>query len=193
MKCPKCGFNSFEFYDKCKKCSVDLLGFKQTYSISSLVLPLEAKERLAAEFRSAEGETDQVNDTPETHNDIFSFNLPEDSSSLQPNQGNDPFNFDEPSPNVNELSGTISEDDAFADLLESTPRSEASPFEESKMDDTIGYAPVKSTDSTPGPGEFDLENFSWDDTPTAASPTGSVEPADDFDTLFGDTKETPKK
>lgn len=40
MKCPKCGYNSFEFLDNCKKCSHDLSAFKQTHGIRAVVLPL---------------------------------------------------------------------------------------------------------------------------------------------------------
>ncbi len=37
MKCPKCGFNSFEFLDSCKKCGVSLESFKKSLGISSVV------------------------------------------------------------------------------------------------------------------------------------------------------------
>lgn len=33
MKCPKCGYNSFEFLDNCKKCNADLRSLKQTLGI----------------------------------------------------------------------------------------------------------------------------------------------------------------
>src|SRR5665647_606297 len=132
MKCPKCGFNSFEYYDSCKKCSSDLTGYKQTYSITSMVLPQEAKEKLAAEFRSAETVTDQIEDGAETHDDIFSFDLPDNSPSA-PIQANDnPFNFDKPSPDVIQPGSSQSEDDVFGDLLESTPQSDESPFAAAK-------------------------------------------------------------
>ena len=39
MKCPKCGFNSFEYLDNCKKCNNDLTAFKQSLGIQSIVLP----------------------------------------------------------------------------------------------------------------------------------------------------------
>ena len=42
MKCPKCGFNSFEFLDNCKKCGNDLIAFKESHGIRPIVLtPLE--------------------------------------------------------------------------------------------------------------------------------------------------------
>lgn len=34
MKCPKCGYNSFEFLDNCKKCKHDLSAFKQSLGIN---------------------------------------------------------------------------------------------------------------------------------------------------------------
>jgi hypothetical protein len=37
MKCPKCGFNSFEFLENCKKCGTDLASFKRSHSISPIV------------------------------------------------------------------------------------------------------------------------------------------------------------
>jgi len=37
MKCPKCGFNSFEFLDNCKKCGVSLASFKKSMGVSPVV------------------------------------------------------------------------------------------------------------------------------------------------------------
>lgn len=186
MKCPKCGFNSFEYYNACKKCSNDLTGYKQTYSITSLVLPLEAKEKLAAEYRSTENSTDEIHETPESHDDIFSFDLPDDSPSTSNHSADDPFSFDEPA-EVHQTASVKSEEDVFADLLESTSQTEDSPFS--------GQAAVTAESAAPspsGPGEFDLESFSWDE-PPAAPGTATTEAADDFDSLFGDTKENSSK
>ena len=181
MKCPKCGFNSFEYYDNCIKCSGDLISYKQTYSIASIVLPQEIKEKMATEFWSAEGSSpDDVSGSGSTeqHDDIFSFNLPETPPSVPEHHNDDPFNFDEP------LSGedsSKSDDDVFADLLESTSQAtKPSP------------AAVKAVNSPSGTGEFDLESFSWDDSPTVDTVTNEA-PADDFDALFGETKVNPEK
>jgi len=40
MKCPKCGYNSFELLDSCKKCHNDLTEFKRSLGIRSIVVPL---------------------------------------------------------------------------------------------------------------------------------------------------------
>ncbi len=47
MKCPKCGYNSFEFLDACKKCGTELGSFKKTHRISTVIrraaaVPMEA-------------------------------------------------------------------------------------------------------------------------------------------------------
>ena len=43
MKCPKCGYNSFEFLDNCKKCSSDLIVFRESLGIRPVILPIMAK------------------------------------------------------------------------------------------------------------------------------------------------------
>ncbi|NTV51038.1 MAG: hypothetical protein HGB32_11165 [Geobacteraceae bacterium] len=189
MKCPKCGFNSFEFYDSCKKCSGDLTGYKQTHSITSIVLPQEAKEKLAAESRSSEGEAEHVIDTVEAHDDIFSFNLPEDSPAPPDHRNDDPFNFDEPSPGTKQENILKSDDDVFGDLLESTSQTEAPTFASGSSVSTSAVA--KSADAKSGVGELDLESFSWDDTPVAGA--NETETADDFDSLFGEPKVNTQK
>lgn len=190
MKCPKCGFNSFEYYDDCKKCSSDLTGYKQTYSITSMVLPQEAKEKLAAEFLSTESAPEQNTAATEIHEDIFSFDLPDDSPSAAV-QNKDPFDFINPSSDVNQADASNSEADAFANLLESTSQSDESPFAAPQTPAPSAAAP--SAVSTSGAGEFDLESFSWDDATSDSAAGGGAEGTDDFDSLFGETKENTKK
>lgn len=192
MKCPKCGFNSFEYYDNCKKCSSELSGYKQTYSITSLVLPLEAKEKMAAEYCSVESETEQISETVETHDDMFSFDLPEDSTPAPSQLDDDPFNFDDRTPNADQTQTIKTEEDAFADLLESTSQVEDSPFASTQTAAPPVVA-AKTSDPASVPGEFDLESFSWEDTPDTPSAADSSEAADDFDSLFGETKEPDSK
>lgn len=181
MKCPKCGFNSFEYYDSCKKCSNDLIGYKQTHSISSLVLPAEAKEKLIAESQSTQAESNNSEEVVEQHDDIFAFDLPEDTLVTPPQQNDDPFNFDEPVSETEVTKTAKSDDDVFADLLESTSQLDAA------------SAPVVSPAATQSaPGEFDLENFSWDDTSATASKSVAPAPADDFDSFFDDKDNSSK-
>jgi len=39
MRCPKCGYNSFDYLDSCKKCGKDLVEFKQNFGIKSVLFP----------------------------------------------------------------------------------------------------------------------------------------------------------
>jgi uncharacterized RDD family membrane protein YckC len=44
MRCPKCGYNSFDHLTTCKKCGRDLVEFKQRFGIKSMLFPGRAIE-----------------------------------------------------------------------------------------------------------------------------------------------------
>jgi predicted nucleic acid-binding Zn-ribbon protein len=193
MKCPKCGFNSFEYYDICKKCAGDLTSHKQLYAITSIVLPMDAQEELAAEIKSAEASAVRNKDSIEIHDDIFSFDLPDEPQSLPSQSIDDPFGFDVLPPDENRIVSTNSDDTFFADLLETTSIGSQSPFADEKM--TIAPAsadPVESVFSS-GSGEYDLENFSWDDASSKTAVSEGASVTDDFDALFGEAKDKSSK
>lgn len=60
MKCPNCGFNSFDYLETCKKCNSDLTGHKAKFSLRSLLFP----GRQAAP-QAAEPPVEQEASTPE--------------------------------------------------------------------------------------------------------------------------------
>ena len=39
MKCPKCGYNSFDHLDNCKKCDTDLTGHKEKFQLHGFYSP----------------------------------------------------------------------------------------------------------------------------------------------------------
>jgi len=39
MKCPKCGYHSFEYLERCRKCGNDLAAFKAKFNLRSLIFP----------------------------------------------------------------------------------------------------------------------------------------------------------
>ena len=53
MKCPKCGYNSFEYNDTCPKCLNNLTGYKATYGLKAMALPLTARTELARSMAAA--------------------------------------------------------------------------------------------------------------------------------------------
>lgn len=191
MKCPKCGYNSFEYHGSCKKCAADLSAYKQTYNITPIVLPPEVRDKKAEEFRSALSAQEAPPESVETHDDMFSFDLPEDvapSFASAVSQNDDPFNFDDDLPQASPQQPK-SQDGGFADLLESTSQSDDDPFAASSS--TVPAAKADAPQSSTG--EFDLENFSWDDTPVATATSSGQVSTDDFDSLFGDKDDSSKK
>lgn len=206
MKCPKCGYNSFEFHDTCKKCSNDLTGFKNTYGLKSIILPPEARTAMAQTLMAATAAADQSEEAAAETSDMFSFDLPEEEpgTAAVPPQ-NDPFSFvnaaEEKTTSFGEFSfdeepatqksapepppPAAPEEDAFASLLESTSQGGDDPF----------AAPVQTAapkaPATSSPGEFDLDSFSWDE-PATTPAQGDQKTEDNFDSLFGDS-DTAKK
>ncbi|GAB4178390.1 MAG: hypothetical protein Tsb0017_16510 [Geothermobacteraceae bacterium] len=56
MKCPKCGYTSFDFLDNCKKCGQDLGGHKSKFGLRSVIFP-QVAAAAAAEEATAPVET----------------------------------------------------------------------------------------------------------------------------------------
>ncbi len=179
MKCPKCGFNSFEYHDVCKKCAHDLTGYKQTFGIHAIVLPREAREALAPAHTDEAVETGGATQAHEAVADMFSFDLPEAEAAgpeTPPAAEDNPFDFgEEPatpepqsfydvSPEGEQASAQAkAEEDAFASLLESAGQGSGG----TSATAAPAAAPADNT------GDFDLENFSWDDTPPPAAQPAS--------------------
>ena len=194
MKCPKCGYNSFEIHNTCKKCTADLTSYKDIHGIKSIVLPHETRTIMAEKLMS-----DKVQEAPaalvDASADMFSFDIPEGEATPEASSFAkvDPFDFgdeqaspslgggDLPFGNQQMSAQAKAEEDAFSDLLESSSQNtrEAPSAPQSAV-----------TDNQFGSG---LNSFSWDDTPDP-TPGEPARPAkDDFDSLFGDTDDTAKK
>ncbi len=54
MKCPKCGYHSFEYLERCRKCGNDLAAFKSKYNLRSMILPKEQGTALVSASAAAE-------------------------------------------------------------------------------------------------------------------------------------------
>jgi hypothetical protein len=175
MKCPKCGYNSFESNDMCPRCLNDLTGYKATHGLKAMALPQTARTEMARSMASEAHVEDHPAEDTDMTSDMFSFDFEENEQGAD--QGadgpiHDPFNFEDVP--ADQSAQTKAKEDAFAALLEATPqKSIAAP----------AGKPAAANN------EFDLENFSWDDTP---DPAGDGKPGkpreDDFGSLFGGTK-----
>ena len=83
MKCPKCGYNSFEYLDSCKKCNTDLVSFKVSHGIKPTILPALA---LALTPAANSGDQHPEFSPPSApplvqESDEFSWDSPEEQSS----------------------------------------------------------------------------------------------------------------
>lgn len=179
MKCPKCGYTSFETSDSCRRCSNDLSAFRQAHGLTPIVLPAALRTSMAKQLGGTAAEDHQTHETGGS-GDMFTFDLPQHKEPAEPAAAADPFAF------VNQPAGvgtgslstpTATPNDPFAELLETTPTVEK---------------PVAPTAQESGGQGFELNSFSWDETPepaAAGAAPQAVAPKktdDDFSSLFGD-------
>src|SRR5476651_1745580 len=139
MKCPKCGYNSFECFTACKKCSHDLTEFKDKLGLKPIVLQTETRNAMVAAMDAESARSDAEQQPAEQPSDMFSFDIPDEETTAPASKASAPedfFNFsDKPAAAPSEGFGDFTfdddqvvkkpatMDDAFSSLLESTPRS----------------------------------------------------------------------
>lgn len=175
MKCPKCGYNSFEFLDSCKKCNNDLSGFKQNLGIRAIVLPLAAAA--ATGTAAATAFPPELSPAAATE-ESFTWEAPPAPGAPAPQAGDDIFSdldlgfSDAPKPEPAE--------ETFSFDLEPTAEPEPAPAvaESGFADFSFDEPPVETTAIEPpavAPAAADDESFaglletdSHDDTLTAA-------------------------
>ena len=204
MKCPKCGYTSFESNDTCKKCSHDLIAHRETYGLKPVVFQMDRRATMAAAIVAEAAPAAVPQQPAEQAADMFSFDIPDQKpvTAVEEPPVSTPFSFDErPAPSPAEPASPFSfsfdddqtttknatPEDAFADLLETTQLSEPAPAATPAMAST----PPLAGDA---PGEYDLSSFSWDDTPVESSGGEPKKKADDdFTSLFGEIDDAAMK
>ena len=91
MKCPKCGYNSFEFLDICKKCSAEFVSFKKSMGIKPVVF---------ASCENSTGAPQQIADdavapvSQVTDDESFTWDIPAPGDKAQNDKPFDGFNLD---------------------------------------------------------------------------------------------------
>ncbi|WP_321394285.1 RDD family protein [uncultured Desulfuromusa sp.] len=179
MRCPKCGYNSFDHLDSCKKCGKDLVEFKQSFGIKSVLFP----GQMSASDVAEEPEFDSVIADAAVTAATGAATVAEDSQNIEPvadGTDGDDFGFD--------FMGDSAEDDdlSFDELFEEAPEDEdieetieapkenaaASateteddfsfdlPDEDAELEDDFGFDPM---DEASDPVED--KEFSFDDEP----------------------------
>ena len=130
MKCPKCGFNSFEYLDSCKKCGNDLAAFKMSLGIQPVVMPPGV---FSGQEAIAEGVGEEDSFIPET---------------AIPASAADEFEFETTSVAPAEAPARVAEDAAFGEISFDDTASDATT--------TPGWSGSDQADSFPGQ---DFEGF----------------------------------
>lgn len=186
MRCPKCGYNSFDHLDSCKKCGKDLVEFKQSFGIKSVLFPGQMSVSGVAEepefdsvaadaaVTAATGAVTAAESSPgngpiadEADGDDFGFDFMGDSAE------DDDLSFDElfeEAPEDEDVEETIEAPKEKASAPETEPGNDFSfdlPDEKAELEDDFGFDP---TDEVVDPGED--KEFSFDDEP---SDSGSKE------------------
>jgi len=179
MRCPKCGYNSFDHLDSCKKCGKDLLEFKQSFGIKSVLFPGQMKpggEAEEAEFDSVTADAavtaatgvavaaatatavSASGDEPAAagaDGDDFGFDFMGDSAE------DDDLSFDElfeEAPEDEDIEETIEAPKEAAEAESGDDFSFDSPDEEAALEDDFGFDPAdKASDSAAE------DDFSFDD------------------------------
>src|SRR4051812_15233487 len=139
MKCPKCGFNSFEYLDSCKKCAAPLQDFKQGLGIKPLLFAPSTDGQFADTATPAD-----LGGIAEGGDD-FMFETAATAAPATEEGGFDGFDFD-----FNKEATTVAEDDAFdfnMDVAEN---------------DAGGAFPVEGNDLTQPAAQDEEEGFSLD-------------------------------
>jgi len=89
MKCPKCGYNSFDHLDSCKKCNTDLTPHKEKFNLRGYSSP---GQDAAAQL--AEG---PIEAAPEDDGSVdFGFDFLEEEDGVSAADSNKSVNIDQP-------------------------------------------------------------------------------------------------
>ena len=187
MRCPKCGYNSFDHLDSCKKCGKDLVEFKQNYGIKSVLFPGQMSATGVAdnvEYDNdaadaavsvatgtavvAENTLGKAPMTDEADGDDFGFDFMGDSAE------DDDLSFDElfeEAPEDEDIEETIEAPKEKAADPEPEGADEFSfdlPEEEAELEDDFGFDPADDASDS-----VDENDFSFDDDPKEVSKSES--------------------
>lgn len=178
MKCPKCGFTSFDFLENCKKCGNDLQEHKSRFGLRSLIYPGVTPTAPSPGVAPDEAAADLATpaDSTDFGFDFMSEESPETTAAAEDEEG---FDFPAEESGGDDFAGNLgaADDNAFDFTEDSEDQIEATDVEE----------PIEAADTEPAPesesgDDFDFDN--WDDVAeedTKKKPGDGEEPADPFD------------
>jgi uncharacterized RDD family membrane protein YckC len=185
MRCPKCGYTSFDHLESCKKCGKDLAEFKERFGIKSVLFPGQMRPGGAVTDDAYEEDTADAAvaaatgvvataaavtatageaETRSSDSDDFGFDFMGDSAE------DDDLSFDElfeEAPEDEDVEETI---EAPKEQTESAAKEESAegfsfdlPDEEDELDEDFGFDPTTEEDAAADPDSDAEESFSFDD------------------------------
>ncbi len=184
MRCPKCGYNSFDFLDSCKKCNTDLSEFKAKFGLRSLLSPSTPPPAAAAPLVAAAAE-DIAAETAEAAADEsefgFDFMGPEgQQETVAENQPLDDFLAGDA------LGEESPEDPLFAATESAANAADEISFDTGEEEKPLSFIPDRDEPETNGiltdePEEIGTLSFGedWNNQPPRETPEagGEEEPA----------------
>lgn len=199
MRCPKCGYTSFDHLDSCKKCGKDLVEFKARYGIKSILFPGQGTPEDNISDAAYESETadaavaaatgtataaavseaaTEPSPAGSTDSDDFGFDFMGDSAE------DDDLSFDElfeEAPEDEDVEETIegpkdqakasSEEDSEDDFSFDLPE------DDEALDDDFGFDPTEE-DSLNAEGEEEDFSFNDEDSEQSGNKEGPQNPFD---------------
>lgn len=190
MKCPKCGFNSFDYLDSCKKCGNDLAEFKAKHGLRSLLFPGKKPGREEVVLPEEADTPEEALLTEATAPTDFGFGFmdePEqDAATAAPGADED---RDVPAEGI-ALSGELNFDEAEEGFgLEGQEETDLPPLETGSQelpafDEVDDFSFFDSPAETEEPPGEDVELPSWDELEEESAdrkPAERKEPSDPFE------------
>ncbi|MFK5927388.1 MAG: RDD family protein [Desulfuromusa sp.] len=181
MRCPKCGYNSFDHLNSCKKCGKDLVEFKQSFGIKSVLFPGQMSSGAVVEEAELENATADAAVAVATGAAAAAVattvaNAGDDGSIVGSADGDD-FGFDfmgdsaeDDDLSFDELFEEAPEDEDIEETIEA-PKEEAAseaeagedfsfdlPDEDAELEDDFGIDPVDKASDAAGDDDFSFDD-----------------------------------
>lgn len=184
MRCPKCGYNSFDHLDNCKKCGKDLAEHKQKFGIVSVLFPGQMAPVEDVTFAEDETVVEDVVAAAVTESVAETVSAAVDEPLMSEAAEGDDFGFDfmgdsdeEEDLSFDELFEEAAADEDVEETLPSpepeVPESSADDFDfdldseadaaESELEDDFGFDPTEDEDSENNDFSFEPDEPEDDD------------------------------
>lgn len=193
MKCHKCGYNSFEFLDSCKKCGAELATFKKTHRIVPVILgvlstgapgaesppPETPAAGAAAVTVTPEAEPQAIAPDHDAYKD-FSLGFPEPAAAASSDTPFAGFSFDEdPAPTAQQPAATAPEEPSLLTDFSFDEDEAAAPLWDTGETDTIDMVsfpdePI-ADDESANELPQSMDNFFFDADPAEEDPFAASE------------------